>query len=31
VAFLELLDALERTTPAAVRVIHIICANVRTH
>lgn len=31
VEFLELLAEIERSTPASIRVIHILCDNVRTH
>jgi len=29
--FIELLEAIERTTPSAITVIHIVCDNVRVH
>jgi len=31
VEFLELLAEVERSTPASIRVIHVLCDNVRTH
>jgi transposase len=31
VEFLELLAELERSTPASIRLIHVLCDNVRTH
>lgn len=31
VEFIELLEAIDRTTAAAIRIIHVICDNVSTH